>query len=161
MLGVMVIGFQACCSLNSVRCSKSLEQYQLAVHYLQQVQAVCQQHMVQEDEILMAARLRKKSPKSPAGCNPGTSEPDALQSQRVANDRHTAQGHRGDDDDDDDENVHLQFLQYFNTWRQVNGVYDLCLELAETAPLFMNVRSVRLYQDALFWKRVEDGPTPW
>jgi ectoine hydroxylase-related dioxygenase (phytanoyl-CoA dioxygenase family) len=55
----------------------------------------------------------------------------------------------------------LPFLQYFNTWRTVPLVYKLACQLAPTAAALMDVSSVRLYQDSLFWKRVQDGPTPW
>jgi ectoine hydroxylase-related dioxygenase (phytanoyl-CoA dioxygenase family) len=55
----------------------------------------------------------------------------------------------------------LPFLQYFNTWRSLPGVYDLVQNLAETAATLLDVPSVRLYQDSFFWKRSVDGPTPW
>jgi ectoine hydroxylase-related dioxygenase (phytanoyl-CoA dioxygenase family) len=55
----------------------------------------------------------------------------------------------------------LPFLQYFNTWRSIPAVYDLALDLAETAAILLDVPSVRLYQDSFFWKRSIDGPTPW
>lgn len=55
----------------------------------------------------------------------------------------------------------LPFLQYFNTWRTLPCVYDMALELAETAAILLDVPSVRLYQDSLFMKRSVDGPTPW
>jgi ectoine hydroxylase-related dioxygenase (phytanoyl-CoA dioxygenase family) len=61
----------------------------------------------------------------------------------------------------DVDEVSLPFLQYFNTWRTYPQVYDVAQALAETAAVIMDVRSVRLYQDAVFWKRVGDGPTPW
>ena len=55
----------------------------------------------------------------------------------------------------------LPFLQYFNSWTSQPSVYDVVLKLAETAAILMDVESVRLYQDSLFWKRPGDGPTPW
>jgi Phytanoyl-CoA dioxygenase (PhyH) len=60
-----------------------------------------------------------------------------------------------------DEPVPLPFLQYFNTWRTYSDVEMLAQSLAETAATLLDVPSVRLYQDALFWKRPVDGPTPW
>lgn len=56
---------------------------------------------------------------------------------------------------------YLPFLQYFNNWMSLPAVYRLVVKLAETAAVLMNVESVRLYQDSLFWKRPGDGPTPW
>jgi hypothetical protein len=57
---------------------------------------------------------------------------------------------------------YLPFLQYFNNWTSLPSVYnDAVLKLAETAAILMDVESVRLYQDSLFWKRPGDGPTPW
>lgn len=55
----------------------------------------------------------------------------------------------------------LPFLQYFNTWRKMSTVKDLAYSLAESAALLLDVPSVRLYQDSVFWKRLDDGPTPW
>lgn len=55
----------------------------------------------------------------------------------------------------------LPFLQYFNTWRRLASVKKLALDLAETASILLDVPSVRLYQDSFFWKRSQDGPTPW
>lgn len=55
----------------------------------------------------------------------------------------------------------LPFLQYFNTWRTLATVKDLAYSLAEAATVLLDVPSVRLYQDSVFWKRVGDGPTPW
>jgi Phytanoyl-CoA dioxygenase (PhyH) len=56
----------------------------------------------------------------------------------------------------------LPFLQYFNTWRHVPLVLDIVHSgLAETAAMLMDTPTIRLYQDALFWKRAHDGPTPW
>lgn len=56
----------------------------------------------------------------------------------------------------------LPFLQFFNTWRHVISVRPFTeTYLVDTACRLMNVKSVRLYQDALFWKRPGDGPTPW
>jgi ectoine hydroxylase-related dioxygenase (phytanoyl-CoA dioxygenase family) len=57
---------------------------------------------------------------------------------------------------------YLPFLQFFNNWTSLPSVYhDVVLQLAETAAMLMDVESVRLYQDSLFWKRPGDGPTPW
>lgn len=55
----------------------------------------------------------------------------------------------------------LPFLQYFNTWRSIDQVRTLAEDLAPAASVLLNVESVRLYQDAIFWKRAGDGPTPW
>ena len=55
----------------------------------------------------------------------------------------------------------LPFLQFFNTWRNVPSVEALCHSLGETASVLLDVSSVRLYQDAVFSKRAQDGPTPW
>lgn len=55
----------------------------------------------------------------------------------------------------------LPFLQYFNTWREVPSVKDLCYALGQAASVLLDVPEVRLYQDALFSKRPADGPTPW
>lgn len=75
-------------------------------------------------------------------------------------------------DNDDDSTIPLPFLQFFNTWRTVPQVAQLAHALAEHAATLMNVPTVRLYQDAVFWKRAggsssnnhhhdADGPTPW
>ena len=55
----------------------------------------------------------------------------------------------------------LPFLQYFNAWRSLDIAKQVTLELSETAAILMDISSVRLYQDALFWKRSKDGVTPW
>jgi ectoine hydroxylase-related dioxygenase (phytanoyl-CoA dioxygenase family) len=55
----------------------------------------------------------------------------------------------------------LPFLQFFNAWRSVESVKTLAFDLGQTASVVLNVPSVRLYQDSVFWKRVGDGPTPW
>lgn len=55
----------------------------------------------------------------------------------------------------------LPFLQFFNTWRGVQSVEKLAFQLGEAAAVLLHVPSVRLYQDAVFWKRSGDGPTPW
>jgi len=55
----------------------------------------------------------------------------------------------------------LPFLQFFNTWRQVDSVETLAFDLGQAAATLLDVPSVRLYQDAVFWKRAGDGPTPW
>jgi ectoine hydroxylase-related dioxygenase (phytanoyl-CoA dioxygenase family) len=59
------------------------------------------------------------------------------------------------------EHISLPFLQYFNVWRTNPAVYNLAKSLAHIAATFMDVTSVRLYQDSIFWKRPGDGPTPW
>ena len=59
------------------------------------------------------------------------------------------------------EDVDLPFLQYFHTWREVPSVLTLAQQLAPLAADLMDCSTVRLYQDALFWKRRGDGPTPW
>lgn len=55
----------------------------------------------------------------------------------------------------------LPFLQHFNTWRSVPSVHKLAVQLGQTAATLLDVSSVKLYQDSLFWKRSGDGPTPW
>jgi ectoine hydroxylase-related dioxygenase (phytanoyl-CoA dioxygenase family) len=55
----------------------------------------------------------------------------------------------------------LPFLQYFNTWRTVPAVKELAFALGEAASILLDVPTVRLYQDSVFWKRRNDGPTPW
>lgn len=55
----------------------------------------------------------------------------------------------------------LPFLQYFNTWQTLPDVKRLAYSLGQAASILMDVPTVRLYQDALFWKRRNDGPTPW
>jgi ectoine hydroxylase-related dioxygenase (phytanoyl-CoA dioxygenase family) len=55
----------------------------------------------------------------------------------------------------------LPFLQYFHVWRNLSDVHQLAKDLAPTAGKLLDVDAVRLYQDALFWKRPGDGPTPW
>ena len=60
--------------------------------------------------------------------------------------------------------VDVPFLQFFNTWRTVPPVMDLARFLAPTARTLMfgdSHHKIRLYQDAVFWKRSGDGPTPW
>lgn len=57
--------------------------------------------------------------------------------------------------------VSLPFLQFFNAWRVYPEVLVVAKALAQSAAILMDVPSVRLYQDAVFWKRQEDGPTPW
>jgi len=59
------------------------------------------------------------------------------------------------------DNAPLPFLQYFHTARTLPTVYALCRRLAPLAAGLLDVPSVRLYQDALFWKRAADGVTPW
>lgn len=55
----------------------------------------------------------------------------------------------------------LPFLQYFHTSRDLPAVRKIAVHLAESAAALLDVSAVRLYQDALFWKRPGDGPTPW
>ena len=55
----------------------------------------------------------------------------------------------------------LPFLQYFHTNRDLPEVRKIAVLLAEAAAVLLDVPSIRLYQDALFWKRPGDGPTPW
>jgi hypothetical protein len=55
----------------------------------------------------------------------------------------------------------LPFLQYFHTNRDLPDVRKIAVLLAESAAVLLDVPAVRLYQDALFWKRPGDGPTPW
>lgn len=55
----------------------------------------------------------------------------------------------------------LPFLQYFNTWRSLPEVRDLAYSLGEAASILLDVPTIRLYQDSIFWKRTADGPTPW
>jgi len=53
------------------------------------------------------------------------------------------------------------FLQYFNSWRTLPAVRDLAYDLGPAAAALLDVPTVRLYQDSLFWKRRGHGPTPW
>ena len=55
----------------------------------------------------------------------------------------------------------LPFLQHFNTFRKLRTVKTLALSLGEAASILLDVPTVRLYQDSVFWKRMGDGPTPW
>jgi ectoine hydroxylase-related dioxygenase (phytanoyl-CoA dioxygenase family) len=55
----------------------------------------------------------------------------------------------------------LPFLQYFNMWRRMESIEGLAHSLGEAASVLLDVPTVRLYQDSLFWKRTGDGPTPW
>jgi len=55
----------------------------------------------------------------------------------------------------------LPFLQFFNTHRDFGAVRQLIDDLAPVARDILGVEHVRIYQDALFWKRAGDGPTPW
>jgi Phytanoyl-CoA dioxygenase (PhyH) len=57
--------------------------------------------------------------------------------------------------------VPIPFLQFFNCWRDLHDVRDLAERLAPIAAAFLDVKTVRLYQDSVFWKRKCDGPTPW
>eukprot|EP00980_Cylindrotheca_fusiformis_P000615 scaffold154_cov129-Cylindrotheca_fusiformis.AAC.32 len=55
----------------------------------------------------------------------------------------------------------IPFLQFFNSWTSLPKVKNLVYALGESAAVFLDVPSVRLYQDSIFWKRSVDGPTPW
>jgi ectoine hydroxylase-related dioxygenase (phytanoyl-CoA dioxygenase family) len=55
----------------------------------------------------------------------------------------------------------VPFLQHFHAWQSIPEVKDLACRLAQVAATLMDVPSLRLYQDSLFWKRPGDGPTPW
>lgn len=57
----------------------------------------------------------------------------------------------------------LPFLQYFNIWRSIPSVRTLVTSplLGQIASELMDVETVRLYQDSVFHKRVQDGETPW
>lgn len=69
--------------------------------------------------------------------------------------------------------VQVPFLQHFNTWRSIPSVKRLVTSCSpstsslETSPLvhyakiLLDVPNVKLYQDSLFHKRKNDGPTPW
>lgn len=67
--------------------------------------------------------------------------------------------------------VQLPFLQHFNTWRSIPSVQKLVTSspsshggsspLVHYAKVLMDVSNVKLYQDSLFHKRKNDGPTPW
>lgn len=62
-----------------------------------------------------------------------------------------------------DHDLKIPFLQHFNIWRENNDVkhFILSSSLARVAKILMDVQNVKLYQDSLFIKRIEDGPTPW
>lgn len=57
----------------------------------------------------------------------------------------------------------LPFLQHFNIWRDDAAIHTFIVSssLAQAAKTLMDVKQVKLYQDSLFIKRQEDGPTPW
>lgn len=67
--------------------------------------------------------------------------------------------------------VQIPFLQHFNTWRSIPSVQKLVATssssshdtspLVQYAKVLMDVSNVKLYQDSLFHKRKNDGPTPW
>mmetsp|Transcript_42665 Transcript_42665/g.84095 ORF Transcript_42665/g.84095 Transcript_42665/m.84095 type:complete len:506 (-) Transcript_42665:24-1541(-) len=59
--------------------------------------------------------------------------------------------------------IPISFLQVFNSWRDDKVVEALCTSprLARTAAQLLGVPRVRLYQDAMFMKRPNDGPTAW
>jgi len=62
-----------------------------------------------------------------------------------------------------DHNIELPFLQYFNTWKMIPRVRSLVISpcMTNLARTLLDVENVRLYQDSLFYKRSNDGPTPW
>ena len=57
----------------------------------------------------------------------------------------------------------LPFLQHFNCWRHIPLVREFCTssKMSYAAAQIFDVDRVRLYQDSLFHKRRDDGPTPW
>lgn len=55
----------------------------------------------------------------------------------------------------------IPFLQYFNSWYTTSSIKALAYELGEIASVLLDVPTIRLYQDSIFWKRCNDGPTPW
>ena len=67
--------------------------------------------------------------------------------------------------DNDENEYRIPFLQHFNTWQSkaCPTVTKLVLSplLASMASQLLDVPTVRLYQDSLFHKRCDDGPTPW
>lgn len=66
-------------------------------------------------------------------------------------------------DSKDTTKIQLPFLQYFNTWKSIRSIYTLVTStrLAHAAATLMDIPSIKLYQDSLFHKRYQDGPTPW
>lgn len=78
----------------------------------------------------------------------------------------------------EDGTVQVPFLQHFHTWRSLPSVKKLVIGetaekdleryeiefpsiLVESAKILLDVPHVKLYQDSLFHKRANDGPTPW
>uniref|UniRef100_A0A7S3PZC3 Phytanoyl-CoA dioxygenase n=1 Tax=Chaetoceros debilis TaxID=122233 RepID=A0A7S3PZC3_9STRA len=61
------------------------------------------------------------------------------------------------------ENISIPFLQHFNTWRNLETVREFVTSplMADMARTLLDVPSIKLYQDSLFHKRQNDGPTPW
>jgi ectoine hydroxylase-related dioxygenase (phytanoyl-CoA dioxygenase family) len=59
--------------------------------------------------------------------------------------------------------LQIPFLQYFNTWLDIPSVKSFVTSprLSKMAQALLDVPKVRLYQDSLFHKRTNDGPTPW
>lgn len=61
--------------------------------------------------------------------------------------------------------IEIPFLQYFNTWREIESVEALVKSpvLVSMAKALLDVPKVKLYQDSLFHKRSSDArsPTPW
>eukprot|EP01035_Chromulina_nebulosa_P017638 gene17638-23216_t len=57
----------------------------------------------------------------------------------------------------------IPFLQMFNIWKINSNARKLIFEsnIAKIAAELLNVKSLRLYQDAVFIKRPNDGPTQW
>ena len=52
----------------------------------------------------------------------------------------------------------IPFLQYFNNWRTNKTIQQLTHDLGQYAAQLLDVPTIRLYQDAIFWKRKGDGP---
>jgi ectoine hydroxylase-related dioxygenase (phytanoyl-CoA dioxygenase family) len=66
----------------------------------------------------------------------------------------------------DNDEIIIPFLQHFNTWQSTKmcpTVHDLVTSpfLSNMAKQLLDVPTVKLYQDSLFHKRYDDGPTPW
>lgn len=62
--------------------------------------------------------------------------------------------------------IQIQFLQHFNIWQNPKSCptvssFVTSPFLSNLASQLLDIPTVRLYQDSLFHKRFEDGPTPW
>ena len=56
----------------------------------------------------------------------------------------------------------LPFLQFFHTWKSIPLVLELAETLAPVAAQLLDCSSIRLYQDAIFYKTsAAGGVTPW